>query len=363
MQNERRAAIRAEAARIETAFETAGAMRIEADALLDAETLLDLYGEDIRGRAYVTHDPVMGERMMRPDFTVPLVERHMAEGAEPARYCYNGPVWRMQEPGSDRPSEYVQVGFELFARDDRSANDAEVFQLFASVLPKGLQVTTGDVGLLSAAVAGLSMPDYRRDALMRHLWRPKRFAELLSRFSKAGTQDAARADLITKSMVNGPDVMIEEAGAFVGAGSEAEILERIARLTKDAQEKPLPEVEQAALTELLELETDLASARNALEPLAKMLKIEDALQAFDARVAALDAAGVDLKATRFAGAFGRTSMEYYDGFVFAFADGSATVASGGRYDALTQQIGAGREIPAVGGVIRPEILVDLGRAS
>ena len=363
LQNERRAAIRSEAARIEAAFVDAGAMRIEADALLDAETLLDLYGEDIRGRAYVTHDPILGERMMRPDFTVPLVERHMAEGAEPARYCYNGPVWRMQEAGSSRPTEYLQVGFELFAREDASANDAEVFQLFASVLPSGLKVTTGDVGLLSAAVTGLSLPDYRRAALMRHLWRPKRFAMLLDRFSGAGTHDGFRADVITKAMVTGPNALIEEAGKFIGLRSEAEVLARIDRLTKDAQEKPLPEAEGQALRGLLGLKTNLASAGKALEPLAETLKIEDALAAFCARVDALQSAGVDLEKTEFAGAFGRTSMEYYDGFVFAFSDGSQTVASGGRYDALTRQIGDAREIPAVGGVIRPEILVDLGRAA
>mgnify|MGYP000353704886 CR=1 FL=1 len=74
MQNERRAAIRFEAKRLEQAFIASGALLIEADSLLPAETLLDLYGEDIRARAYVTNDPVMGERMMRPDFTVPIVE-------------------------------------------------------------------------------------------------------------------------------------------------------------------------------------------------------------------------------------------------------------------------------------------------
>ena len=34
-------------------FEAAGATRIEADILQPADTLLDLYGEDIRARAYV----------------------------------------------------------------------------------------------------------------------------------------------------------------------------------------------------------------------------------------------------------------------------------------------------------------------
>jgi ATP phosphoribosyltransferase regulatory subunit len=56
-------------------------------------------------------------------------------------------------------------------------------------------------------------------------------------------------------------------------------------------------------------------------------------------------------------------MEYYDGFVFGFlAEGRPDlppVASGGRYDALTAIIGQGRAIPAVGGVIRPELVHDL----
>ena len=35
----------------------------------------------------------------------------------------------------------------------------------------------------------------------------------------------------------------------------------------------------------------------------------------------------------------------------------------GRYDALTRQLGGGAEIPAVGGVIRPGLVIDLGGAA
>ncbi|MFD2841853.1 class-II aminoacyl-tRNA synthetase family protein [Paracoccus cavernae] len=70
--------------RVLAEFRAARAIEVAPDILLPAETLLDLYGEDIRARAYVTHDPVRGEVMLRPDFTVPVVQMHMAEGAEPA---------------------------------------------------------------------------------------------------------------------------------------------------------------------------------------------------------------------------------------------------------------------------------------
>ena len=56
-------------------------------------------------------------------------------------------------------------------------------------------------------------------------------------------------------------------------------------------------------------------------------------------------------------------MEYYDGFVFGlYAEARPDlppIASGGRYDALTRQLGQGAEIPAVGGVLRPDLMLML----
>ena len=52
-------------------------------------------------------------------------------------------------------------------------------------------------------------------------------------------------------------------------------------------------------------------------------------------------------------------MEYYDGFVFGFYSETHTelapVATGGRYDALTERMGQGKKIPAVGAVLRPDL--------
>ena len=60
-------------------------------------------------------------------------------------------------------------------------------------------------------------------------------------------------------------------------------------------------------------------------------------------------------------------MEYYDGFVFGFTlpdrPDLPPVATGGRYDALTRQLGEGRAIPAVGGVIRPGLTLTLSDIS
>src|SRR6056297_3361966 len=151
-----RAATLAEAARLRGLFEAAGALPVETSVLQPAEVLLDLYGEDIRARAYVTSDALRGEQMLRPDFTVPVVQMHMEHGAEPARYTYSGEVFRRQEDDPDRANEYTQVGYELFERNAPEAADAEVFAFIFNVLKAlRLRASTGDIGILMAAVGGL----------------------------------------------------------------------------------------------------------------------------------------------------------------------------------------------------------------
>ncbi len=78
-------------------------------------------GEDIRARAYVTADPIRGEMMLRPDFTVPVVQMHMAHGADPARYAYLGEVFRKQDEPGLRRNEYLQVGYESLTATTRQA--------------------------------------------------------------------------------------------------------------------------------------------------------------------------------------------------------------------------------------------------
>lgn len=351
------------AARLERHFHAAGAQAVSAEILQPADTLLDLYGEDIRARAYVTSDPVAGELMLRPDFTVPVVQAHMRDGAEPARYTYSGPVFRKQDSrAAGRLREYLQVGYELFDRTDPAAADAEVFALFATALD-GLPVraVTGDIGLLKAAVAGLPLSARRRAALMRHIWRPARFRALLERFTGHGPLAEARAALMARLGDSAPDALIDAAGPVLGQRGRDEIAARIMALRDDAAEPPLP---QAALLRMERLLALACPARAALDALRSLdwPALDPALARLHARLEALEAHGIRTDSLTFEASFGRTTMEYYDGFVFGFEASVLKlppVASGGRYDALTAVLGQGRAIPAVGGVIRPAVVAAL----
>ncbi|ETD82402.1 ATP phosphoribosyltransferase regulatory subunit [Rhodobacter capsulatus] len=341
--------------RLLAAFEAAGAVEVTPDILQPAEALLDLYGEDIRARAYVTADPLRGEMMARPDFTVPVVQAHMAEGAEPARYAYMGEVFRKQDHrGSARVAEYFQAGYEIFDREDPEAADAEVFALFAKLLkPLDLSATIGDIGLLRAAVEGLDTLPARKAALARHIWRPKRFHRLMERYAGLAPVPESRAELLSGATSDAP---------WIGLRGPEEMAARIAVLQADAKTAPIASEDVARLDALFALRCTADRAPAQLNDLG-IAALAPAIARLERRLAALDARGIDLTALAFEASHGRTTMEYYDGFVFSFetADpGFPPIASGGRYDALTRVLGGGREIPAVGGVIRPGLVADLG---
>lgn len=337
-------------------FRAAGAVEVAPDILLDAGTLLDLYGEDMRARAYVTTDPVRGEMVLRPDFTVPVVRMHMAGGAEPARYCYLGEIFRKQDQGDTRPAhprenEYLQAGFEVFA-DDPDA-DAALFALFHRLLaPHKPVAVMGDMDILLDAVGALPLSDARRAALLHHVWRPRRFSRLLQRFSTQVTpRDFPASDAPWTGLRTGPQM-------------EA----RIALLNAEAQETPLPAEWTKRLDRLFAVAAPAPEALRALRDIAaEMPAIDAAVTRLADRLDRIAARGIDPAQIRFDASHGRATMEYYDGMTFSFAAPGQPdwppIASGGRYDALTAQLGAslgtGRAIPAVGGIIRPGLIAEL----
>lgn len=352
-----KAAARAESQRLTAHFMAAGAQPIEAGILQPADILLDLYGEDIRARAYVTGDPLRGEMMLRPDFTVPVVQMHMASGADPARYTYAGEVFRRQETDAERPNEFLQVGFELFDGRTPAAADAEVFATIAAALEGlDLRASTGDIGILFAAVQGLRTTDLRKSALIRHIWRPRRFRALMDRYGGRIPVPPHRQALLAA------EHPLALAGAEIGLRSRAEVAERIANLRADAASPPISSEEIALIDAILSLRETLPHVLSELHDIAVDLPaIQPAVRRLADRTEALAKRGIDVDTLDFEGSFGRTTLEYYDGFVFGFASATRPhlppVATGGRYDALTRVLGQGRNVPAVGGVIRPELVV------
>src|SRR5579885_1652150 len=80
-------------------YERAGYARVAPAILQPAEPFLDLSGEDIRKRMYLTTAPDGGEFCLRPDLTIPVSRDYLASAlaGKPAGFCYLGPVFRHRD--------------------------------------------------------------------------------------------------------------------------------------------------------------------------------------------------------------------------------------------------------------------------
>ena len=365
-------AARAEA--LVASYERAGYLRAQPAILQPAEPFLDLSGEEIRRRMYLTLDPAGHELCLRPDLTIPVSRDYLASpvAGRAAGFCYLGPVFRHIEDG---PSEFQQAGIESFGRSDRAAADAEMLAL-------GLEATThfglsapdiriGDVGLFSALIDALALAPAWKRRLVKDFNRKTSLAQDLDRLTLgtattrpeyqgvlaalAGSDPQAAHALVT-------DLLSIAGITTVGGRTVDEIADRFldqATLGSAA----LPAETRTLIERFLAIEGDPDDAAVALRTLTAQARIalEPALDLFESRTGFLAARGVDIARIRFSTAFGR-GLDYYTGFVFELHGGEAPgpVVAGGRYDGLLSRLGSPAPIPAVGFAVWIERLAAAG---
>ena len=341
----------------------AGYARIDPPVLQPAEPFLDLSGEDIRRRMFLTTDPDGRELCLRPDLTIPVSRDYLAspQAGKPSGFCYLGVVFRHRHSAA---AEFLQAGIESFGRHDKAAADAEMLAL-------GLEATTqygvgapeiriGDVRLFSAFVAALDLApawkrrlikDFNRKTSLKHDLEQmtlatangsKEYQGVLA--ALAGSDPKAAHHLVT-------DLLSIAGIATVGGRSVAEIADRF--LEQSALNAPtrLPRETRALIERFLSIAGDPDDAAGELRTLAGDAKIAlgPALDLFETRTGFLAARGVDVRAIKFATDFGR-GFDYYTGFVFELqrGRGQRPLVAGGRYDGLLTRLGAKEPIPAVG---------------
>jgi ATP phosphoribosyltransferase regulatory subunit len=352
-----------------------GYSRAEPAILQPADVFLDLSGEDIRRRIFMTQDADGRDWCLRPEYTIPVALDHIASGsAEPAAYAYAGPVFRMR---AGEPGEFAQAGLESFGRDDFTAADAEIMALtIEATAALGLaqpKIVMGDVALLDALLNGLAVPHGARRRLMRAVVQGKGTDAVEALDPPAVDGEAAHAGLLKALEGQDPkaakafveDVLSIAGIASVGGRSPSDIAERfLARAAE--RENPVNGDVKALLGRVLAVAGDPDSASVGLRALADQaaLDLGRELDAFDERTGFLAARGVDVGEIAFSAAFAR-NLDYYTGFIFELHDPARgdgkPVAGGGRYDHVLGRLGAPKPLPAVGASLWLDRLTELPR--
>jgi ATP phosphoribosyltransferase regulatory subunit len=356
---------------IRAPFLTKGSESIDVPVMQPLGLLLDLAGEAMRARLFVVQADGIDEACLRPDFTIPVANAHIAFGKTTGRYFYEGKAFRVAPPGSARSEEFLQVGLEILGEAGPKAGDAEAlalaWQASAAGGRKDLWVQMGDVSLYGALIDALGLAPSTAARLKRAFLRPR---ALVSELDRAQRADPAprEGDRIAELLVGLPEAQaaaaLEELWTLagiepVGGRSAAEIVHRLAERAQARAAPRLTAAQSDLIRRFLAIDDSPAIALDAAAKLAREagVDLDETWGAWGARLALLAEAGVPEAALRLSTGFGR-AFGYYDGFLFEVRSAGLTpdepVAAGGRYDSLLQKLGAPPSAGgAVGCIVRP----------
>ncbi len=378
-----REALDAAIARAGAALAGAGFLPVEVPVLLPMEDFVRISGEEFRRRILVVADGAGMERCLRPEFTIPVCRQMLGGGAGGGRFSYSGKIFRNGRPGEG--DEVWQMGGEVIGVHDVAATDAEVLALALDVARGGgvtrPSVLAGDVGLFAALLKALAVPPAWKRRLMTQFGDPAKVNETVARMAapRAGfAQFAAHGEVIGALAGVAPekvgelfaDILSIAGVQTVGGRSPSEIAERVLEQARLATEEVMPAEHARLIADFLAIEAPLGRAAGDLAALAARLPgrpeaFSEALALFEARAAAIAAAGTGTADVVFSARFGRR-LGYYDGFVFDVSDAArpalGQVCGGGRYDALMPGFGAPAGSRAVGFAIWTERLAALAGA-
>jgi ATP phosphoribosyltransferase regulatory subunit len=371
-------ALEAQAATLLDTFRNAGYEQVAPAILQPADVFLDRIGEQIRSRTYVFTDLAGDELCLRPDLTVPVsrlyLERH-PDGRDEARYCYNGPAFRFQPEADNRtrPREFRQAGIECFGDSDRESADVEIVLLAVEAVRRaGLKqpaLRFGDIAMFYALLDAFALPERWRLKLRHYFWRPSAFHDLLTRLARGERPNDGPALALVGALAGETQERAEERIAayleeeelpLAGNRTLGEIAARLLDQSADLGAGPLEKEVAVVIDSYLAIS---GAPEKAIERVAKLgkeagLDLSAPLSAFARRLARLEESGVDLARATFATEFGR-NLEYYSGLVFQIESPgfNDAIAGGGRYDGLLADLGAPREVPAIGSAIHTERLL------
>jgi len=354
-------------------FLAAGFERTEPPILHPAAIFLDMSGEEVRRRLFLTADAAGEELCLRPEYTIPVCRAYLAsdKAGRVAEYSYLGPVFRAR---ADQGGEQTQTGLESFGRTDAEAADAEVFALgLEAAMAAGggaLAARVGDARLFEAVLESLEISAPWRRRLRRGVARGRGLDAIFSRPSQGALAQPGVLAALESADHTGAKALVEDLLAIagietVGGRSAGEIADRFLEQASLRSGEPIETEKRAVLDAFLSISGDPDQAAIELRRLADSARLDlgAALDAFEMRTGFIAARGTKIEDIRFSAAFVR-DFDYYTGFVFEAHDPAAprakTALAGGRYDGLARRLGSADDIPAVGAAITLDRLVSGG---
>ena len=274
-------------------FSAHGYLPVETPLLEDRRAIER--GARVKDSAFQLFDSDGSLLMLRPDLTLPvarLVAGRVSAGELPARFRYAAPVVREEPSLRGQPRQFTQLGVELVG-EDGAASEVEVVRLLAEALGAlevpDWRIVFGSVTPLTSLLdACAPTPDFREEVL-----------------ALVHDSDLVTLDELISSTEGLAPAAARALREVCRMGGGAEVIGRLDALLAEAGVDPA----SRGTAELSSLAGSLADL------------FEQGRLSFDFSII--------------------NSFDYYTGIIFkGYAEGiAASLASGGRYDAVLANLG------------------------
>jgi len=344
---------------LERTMSAYGFQMLDTPIIEHRELYLRKLGEDLVGKVY---EFSFGGRdlALRPEWTASVLRAYVAGMQDqplPLRLSYAGPVFRYERPQRHTYRQFTQVGGEIIGGLPPRA-DAEVIALacagLAAVGVTDYTVRIGHIGLARELLSRFNLPERTRGLLIWSLERLRAEGITPVRERVLANLGTPPEGLELPVGINDEEAVIwlervlaaMQIDRRTGTRSPSEVIQRLLRTLRRADEQPLVD---AALDQLVRLAAIGGAPAQAMPQLADLLGLESvAFRELQAILELLESHAVPSACITIDGALGR-GLHYYTGLIFEIYDREGSqLCGGGRYDDLVGALGGRQPTPAVG---------------
>ena len=322
---------------------------IELPSVIEANHIVQRSGENFRKFIFSFIDQKGVELCLRPDLTIVSCLRYLENNLQgKEKIFYSGQAYRKSQNKKDSIIR-DQIGFEIIGSKDEKNDDKEIIDTSLKALKNfkyssGI-MTIGNVEIFKLLISKLDIPKRWKLRLSRHFWREDYFNDLLKRLETNSDVDPTVVEIDKKRYLK----MIKENQDTIIAGRTIkEIISRFDNKIQDPRKTDKGKKISKILKDFLKIKCPINKAAKELN---KFFKKNNINLVVDQKYFPINKNKILKLNVIFSSTFGR-QLEYYTGMVFNINIRSKSkminFCNGGRYDKLISDLGAKKQIAAVG---------------
>ena len=347
---------------------------LDTPILEDTDLFVRKSGGELTSKLYSFVDPGGNRVSLRPEFTSSVI-RHFIELEQapelPARWYYNGPVFRHEPVGGMVYRQFTQVGAELIGTSSLDT-EVEVLNLAVNTLRyvgmDDLCIRLGHIGVLGRLLSRYGISEAAKIFIVNSIPGIKSGVTDTGMLMEKATEMGLLRDgtdqvgvdrkLSSDNMDYIRSILSQAMSSPIGRRTSEDIISRLLRKSEVVDSPESLRASMEMVSKLVNTEGGPSEVFDQIEEIANSEGIDtNPLEELSRLIDRLD--GIETNLTIDFG-FAR-GISYYTGVVFEFSapspSGEILFGGGGRYDSLVKALG-GDDVPALGFAISVEPLVD-----